>query len=377
MSMMDFLNSAEKMLARAAEGHRRRTRTRHWQAQLQSPSDLRGRACHCPPDLPFHHVHSEGIREAADIVIDYGSNVENPLRPQIPVEMAARIAPLIPRAAIVHVKADLLAQATERMFPLLTEPIVLVTGDSDVSPAQAFRQLLDHPMLLHWFCQNADLPHPHPRLSPIPIGLDNPVYTKLEKRAGFLVDQLGGKSRFDLTCRRNDTGDQRRFNEAAAESRTASGAKPLRVLCTFHQNHRLAPDITGIPDRVAAAGALSRSGISDFVEKRLPQDQCWRLHSRFAFEASPAGNGLDCFRTWEALALGTVPIVRTGPLDLLYKAHGFPVAIVEDWEEVDATRLARWNEDLVPKLAEAHHRLANSYWTGLIRATADRLRTPS
>ena len=188
------------------------------------------------------------------------------------------------------------------------------------------------------------------------------------------MDQLGGKSRFDLSCRRNDTGDQRRFNAAAIESRGAIGRKPLRVLCTFHQNHRLAPDISGIPDRVAAARALSRSGVSDFVEKRLPQGECWRLHSRYAFEASPAGNGLDCFRTWEALALGTVPIVRTGPLDPLYRAHGFPVAIVESWDEVDAAHLARWAQELVPKLQEAHPRLANSYWTGLIRNMADRFR---
>lgn len=377
MSLLNFLNDAERLLANAAEWHRQRSRSRYWRGRLHAPEDLRGRHCSCPPDLGFHHVHSEGIREAADIVIDYGSNVENPLRPQLPVELAARIAPKIPRAAVLHIKADLLPQAVERILPLLAQPVVLVTGDSDMSPARAFRHLLDHPMILHWFCQNADLASPHERLSPIPIGLDNPVYTKLEKRAGFLVDQLAGKSRFDPTCRRNDTGDQRRFNAAAAQSLAAVGQKPLRILCTFHQNHRLAPDISAIPDRVDAARALGKLEDAEFVARRLPQDQCWRLHQHFAFEASPTGNGLDCFRTWEALALGTVPIVRTGPLDRLYREHGFPVAMVGSWEEVDAARLAAWNEELVPRLAEARHRLSNDYWTGLIRQKADDLRGTS
>ena len=44
---------------------------------------------------------------------------------------------------------------------------------------------------------------------------------------------------------------------------------------------------------------------------------------------SPQGNGLDCHRTWEALILKTIPIVRTSSLDPLYE--GLPVVVVHEW----------------------------------------------
>ncbi len=98
------------------------------------------------------------------------------------------------------------------------------------------------------------------------------------------------------------------------------------------------------------------------------------MHAEFAFEASPQGNGMDCFRTWEALALGTIPIVRKSALDRLYTHHDLPVVIVKDWNEVSPERLAQWAEDLVPKLETSRHRLSAGYWTDLIRARADSLR---
>jgi hypothetical protein len=95
------------------------------------------------------------------------------------------------------------------------------------------------------------------------------------------------------------------------------------------------------------------------------------MHRDFAFEASPQGNGMDCFRTWEALALGTVPIVRTSPLDRLYRRHELPVAIVADWAEVTPQRLAQWADDLVPRLEPTRQKLSADYWSGLIRARAE------
>ena len=44
---------------------------------------------------------------------------------------------------------------------------------------------------------------------------------------------------------------------------------------------------------------------------------------------SPFGNGRDCHRVYEAIAVGCVPIVKTSCLDQLH-SH-MPVLIVEDW----------------------------------------------
>lgn len=288
MAVMDVLNKAERWLSVAAARWRLASRSRR-AARLSSAAQLRGIACHCPPGLPFHHVHSEAIRECADVVIDFESNVEHPLRPQVPLSFVARLAPSFPPGAVVHVKTDHLAEFEAAILPRLRNPIVLVTGDSDMPPVLRHRQLLDHPMIGHWFAQNCDLDENHPRLSPIPIGLDNPVHTKFEKRVGFMADMLAGQARFDPRFSANDTGDQRRFNEAVSYARAAIGRKRLAVLCTFHKNHRIAPDISGLPDRLRAAGALSDKPFCHFVTRRIPQQECWRMHADFAFEASPSG----------------------------------------------------------------------------------------
>ena len=61
---------------------------------------------------------------------------------------------------------------------------------------------------------------------------------------------------------------------------------------------------------------------------------------RHHFVLSPRGNGLDCYRTWEALALGVIPIIkRNGPFDRLYE--GMPVLLVDRWEDVSLDLLLR------------------------------------
>jgi len=60
-------------------------------------------------------------------------------------------------------------------------------------------------------------------------------------------------------------------------------------------------------------------------ETKAQLESFYRAVSTFHFVASPRGNGLDCFRTWEVLALGAIPVVkRSGPHDAVYvlpRAH--------------------------------------------------------
>jgi len=48
---------------------------------------------------------------------------------------------------------------------------------------------------------------------------------------------------------------------------------------------------------------------SDFTTR----DVSWRMNAGCAFTLSPAGAGLDCHRTWEALLLGSIPVVLRSP----------------------------------------------------------------
>ena len=52
--------------------------------------------------------------------------------------------------------------------------------------------------------------------------------------------------------------------------------------------------------------------------------------SRYKFAIAPPGKGLDTHRAWEALMVGTIPIVLTSALDSLFR--GLPVLIVDDYK---------------------------------------------
>jgi primosomal replication protein N len=52
-----------------------------------------------------HLVHSDGLREGCDFVIDYGSNVEHSHRRQVPVDLAANVC---------GIPADVLSQQVAR-----------------------------------------------------------------------------------------------------------------------------------------------------------------------------------------------------------------------------------------------------------------------
>ena len=63
--------------------------------------------------------------------------------------------------------------------------------------------------------------------------------------------------------------------------------------------------------------------------------------------ASPAGHGRDCYRTWEALALGAVPVMRLLPNASAdrSKFEDVPVVWVHDWAEVTPNFLEeKWRE---------------------------------
>lgn len=330
-------------------------------------SDFCGGACHCPPGLPEHFLHSEAVREACDFVLDFGSNVRNAERPLVPPARLAGAMNGLQRGATVHVKTDLLDAFVERLLPAVREPIVLVTGDSDLAAVSKHRALLDHPRIAHWFAQNCDLAGRHSRLTRLPIGLDNPVYTKLEKRLGFALTMALGRTPFDPTISANDMGDQAELQRARATLRPPA-ARAVRVLCTFHQNQKLvAADISGLPDRAQAVRDLRDNACCHFVARRLRQRECWRLHGEFAFEASPHGNGLDCFRTWEALLLGTIPIVRRSTLEPLFVDEDLPVVIVDAWTEITPANLGRWREELQPRLGAVDAKLRVAYWVAKIK----------
>jgi hypothetical protein len=59
------------------------------------------------------------------------------------------------------------------------------------------------------------------------------------------------------------------------------------------------------------------------------------------FVPSPAGNGLDCHRTWEALYLGCIPVALRSEY---CGDNSWPVMIVDSWDELLSLNLNQLQE---------------------------------
>jgi len=94
--------------------------------------------------------------------------------------------------------------------------------------------------------------------------------------------------------------------------------------------------------------ALRELHSSHFIElPYMNTSALWGSLSTFAFVAAPASRGQDTFRFWEAIWLGSIPIVQAGPLDTLYAM--MPCVIVSRWDGITASRLREWRNTIIER----------------------------
>jgi hypothetical protein len=84
------------------------------------------------------------------------------------------------------------------------------------------------------------------------------------------------------------------------------------------------------------------------------------------FVVCPEGNGIDTHRTWEALYLGTIPIIDANINNSFYWDY-LPVTVTSNWEEVDEKFLE--NDFSVIPIVDCWEteRLTFDYWKDKIR----------
>jgi hypothetical protein len=124
-----------------------------------------------------------------------------------------------------------------------------------------------------------------------------------------------------------------------------------------HQFHRY-----GKVDRPDAIRKINKDLV--FYEPlKATRDICWKNMTQYAFVISPWGNGLDCHRTWEALCLGCIPIVKTSELDPLFA--DLPVWIVQDWTDVNFDTMKQTIDEFKNKTFK-YEKLTLSYWRNIM-----------
>ena len=262
---------------------------------------------------------------------------------------------------IVWVRLSWLPAFVRQVLPLIRAPFVLATGDSDSSvpaelPAGLATAILASPHLIRWFTQNHDGAEPE-RIAPLPIGID--FHSVAERPIWGESVAAPSEQEALLMAIREDL--------PSLEDRIAALYVDFAWSWTIRRHS--APAAAHLPERRRAiVKMLRRRGLVVCQVAPLPRREMWRRRGQYAAVLSPHGGGLDCHRTWEALALGHLVVVPSSSLDPLFE--GLPVVAVESWREVTPEALARWLS--APRAAAGSERLTSRYWLARMRSVTRR-----
>jgi hypothetical protein len=229
----------------------------------------------------------------------------------------------------------------------IKEKFILVTGDSDISVPDNilegfdFINFIENEKIIHWFAQNCI--GTHPKLSLIPIGLDYHTLSRSNHEWGEKMDSI----------------EQEKILISIKNMAKPWKERKIIGYSNFHFY------LSGLycNDRKDAIHNIQKDLVY-YEPTKVKREEAWKNQSDYAFVISPHGNGLDCHRTWEALCLGCIVIVKTSKIDKLYEE--LPVLIVNDWKDINVELLNKTVNDFSEKKFN-YEKLSLKYWIELIK----------
>lgn len=213
---------------------------------------------------------------------------------------------------------------------------ILVTHNSDESAPGIFADFLNDTKLIAWFSQNVE-GITHPKLFPIPIGLENRYCPNGEdfSTLGAMIQEY-----------KNDKRERLLYMNFTPRARSDRD-----YVFNIFQNQPYCK----ISSYVSYIEYLRHLGSSKFV-------------------LSPRGNGLDCLRTWESLYMGSIPIVKKSFCDEMY--DDLPVLLIDSWNEISEEFLLRTFNEMKHKDYN-FYKLDINYWLEFINTAKNSGRAPN
>ena len=251
---------------------------------------------------------------------------------------------------ILHVCTHALPEFI-KFLPQINVPFKLLTNNSDFTIPDHFKEthvILENPFLIKWFAQNCILSHE--KLVKIPIGLD---YHTLRPSKKKMIWQSREK---------HSWGFKKYATEQEAELLSFNKTPFWNRQVKAYSNFQFLMGTRYGFDRKNALEKISKDLVF-YEPMKTTRDVCWNNMSKYTFVISPWGNGLDCHRTWEALCIGCIPIVKTSGLDSLF--DDLPVWIVNDWLEVNQENMIKKVEEFKEKTFN-YEKLTMAYWRNIL-----------
>ena len=206
---------------------------------------------------------------------------------------------------IVFVKTDYLHDWTfQRDFlPKIKNRFTLVTGISSYNIQGKESDIIENENVKHWFCTNPPNTKSK-KIIPLPIGFEE------KEREGGNQEIL--RSRWEK---------KREWNYKS--------------------------DLMYLPYHTAGTNLSRDRQIKyleslDFVEvekEKLPFDQYLEKMGRYKYIICLAGAGYDTHRNYEALLVGSMPIMVRSCVKQIYDFYELPAVFIEDWSEINWAKL--------------------------------------
>ena len=205
-------------------------------------------------------------------------------------------------------------------FILLTDTS---SGDNEISLNREHKQkvhtdselikLLENPYLLKLFSQNALFLHE--KLINVPLGVNYYVLYNDNN------NQWNNNQGIEYA-----TYQDRMLHSIAKNSKPFFQRIP-KIFLAFTKtnnsyNQRSSDELEKLPSHLCIE-----------LQSFVPRHTMWNIMKEYAFILSPAGIGIDCYRTWESLILGCIPIVCEPFPEKLFE--DLPVLQVQSWSDVN------------------------------------------
>ncbi len=254
----------------------------------------------------------------------------------------------------IYVCSDLLHFFVNKVLPRIKHTFVLVTGDSDLCvPRETLSQeetfkLLNSPLLRKWFIQNTQV-QDNDKIVQMPIGLD------------FHTISEGKTHIWKLPEEKSDPLDQEQILQDIITNNFETQNSFINRESKIYVNFTVSND--RFKQRQDSLNKINKE-LLVINQSFTPRTNNWKLMTKYAFVLSPTGVGLDCHRTWEALCLGCIPIVKMVNFTKLFE--DLPVLIVEDWSDVTEELLQKTLVDF-SKRQFNYSKLTLQYWRNQIK----------
>lgn len=208
---------------------------------------------------------------------------------------------------------------------------ILITIETDGFEIK--KEWLEKEKLINWYTWNK--PYEHPKLKALPIGLNHERHYKQ-------IIQSKRKEKNKLLMINFDTGTHNERNKIMIKAK-----KEWSDFASFPKYN------------TNTKKYQSKSYIEGTIRVNEAPEDYYKNLSEYKFVLSPRGAGIDCHRTWEALYMGSIPIVLKSSIEELYE--DLPILVLNNWDEISKELLEKTWEEFKEKKFKME-KITLNYW---------------